>query len=1264
MGEEEEEEKRRIEEGATETGSAPASMWAARPQQAAALLELFQEMDNLPPLLECKSRLFIDEQVSFTYVNLYSCYQTLLSLTPDGDDPLACCPQNLRNTVEVMLQLRLSIVRDDVATLQELADQFYSVVDGDKHPEATYMKWAALQNWFELSTAINMHNKIIDCMLCELNPSETNLEKKRRERKVGRILAKQTGMEESVDRKAEDLDEDVFFTFVNADNLRTLIIDSEECALQSHELHDLTTVSKFVMAIMAAIDYNLWLEHEESEAMGRGKSIQTLLVEQQALPTPPKTVAHELDMLAKVCENKHFEHKLLLALRSNHEYLEGSLVGYADVEVTTLRECLEATSRLRHRGKRNMALFTCGTLVLELRTAVKFADWDEIRRVLQHFDPKLIVPNDLIEVTDEDTLQIGNEVLRLRSAASDESLREVDTLQAMADENALMHKQVERAFKKNKVCGVSFMQLDCQNIGVQELIRVSHIFSKTPRISSEDKVLWYSLEKLTSLRSSLITNDYPALMEKMKAVKVARMHDGCVEEVVFIKKAVEFSQIIGRVRKHLETTSLSGHAGVRFVEDINILHLEKMLLILNPDVCPPSSKAFLLGATTVLKLRHAIKAMRWDIVEATKCILSHHNVETAGNMASCTHETRKVRYIEIMHEIFGHTQRSHDGKPLSDEPEVTSNSMEAVEGHVRRNSSVLFSNSKDGGSAKSSREVLRPSDVRRKSQSATADNGDFDVNKSDVIATYKDRPGSMIHVTSAFASTELDPQGVPALLYSLTQSGILKEAEAEVTLVRDELYHRVVSSTLRTALTVEEVVEHDHEVEGKGVMPTSVALDNAIAACRHLGIRSEESHRLFQTALFMRAVRLAYSKGDIEKTMTMLGLIEGLKRNNRFDVVATAEVESIFRNICSATIISELTEVLEEGLLGENTLDNEIKLKKAVRKASSVDALTDEATKVLSICDVIVALQGALRSCVIGRIEVHLSHSERVASGIQATSAATSVAFARLDSLRRAARSFIEEHQIREAQREFDLVTNAPSIWEMREEASRGAAESKDAAPAMKLYVAPLVADGDRETAESRDKEKRLQSAWLNPHRPEVDSSQLPAACHTLASALARAISGTGVDGKIVVHRGGVFQDLLEGVLSIKQANLWSRASTPIEVGSVSTALILCTLLLAPLTYHPVTLMSRDADTPAKKMMLIKRRKEQSMSDIVFDVKLMSIAKGIIEAVAQQQEERNLEIELKQAKAFVAAEEQQERIRLQILMQQEEGGMEQMMIME
>ena len=150
-------------------------------------------MDNLPPLLECESRLFIDEQVARSYVDLYVCFQTLRGLTPEGDDPSACCPSRLCSTVETLLHLQLSIVQDDAQALQELADQFYAVVDSEEHPEDTYMKWASLQNWFELSTAINMHNKVIECMLFELNPAETNLERRRRERKVGRILAEQTG---------------------------------------------------------------------------------------------------------------------------------------------------------------------------------------------------------------------------------------------------------------------------------------------------------------------------------------------------------------------------------------------------------------------------------------------------------------------------------------------------------------------------------------------------------------------------------------------------------------------------------------------------------------------------------------------------------------------------------------------------------------------------------------------------------------------------------------------------------------------------------------------------------------------------------------------------------------------------------------------------------------------------------------------------------------------------------------------------------------
>ena len=111
-------------------------MWAARPEQTAALLSLFQEMDNLPPLLECESRLFIDEQVARSYVDLYVCFQTLRGLTPEGDDPSACCPGRLCSTVETLLHLQLSIVQDDAQALQELADQFYAVVDSEERYDA------------------------------------------------------------------------------------------------------------------------------------------------------------------------------------------------------------------------------------------------------------------------------------------------------------------------------------------------------------------------------------------------------------------------------------------------------------------------------------------------------------------------------------------------------------------------------------------------------------------------------------------------------------------------------------------------------------------------------------------------------------------------------------------------------------------------------------------------------------------------------------------------------------------------------------------------------------------------------------------------------------------------------------------------------------------------------------------------------------------------------------------------------------------------
>jgi hypothetical protein len=891
--------------------------------------------------------------------------------------------------------------------------------------------------------------------------------------------------------------------------------------------------------------------------------------------------------------------------------------------------------------------------VLEMRTAVKFADWEEIRRVLGHFDVRNLVPADRADGASQKELDASKDVQAMRDAASVEARAEIDTLIALSDVNLEMHVEVMRCFKNHRVGGITYMRLDCSKLAIQDLIKASHTFVKSPRISADDVSLWYSLDKLISLRSSLMMNDYAALVTKMRHVKIARVHAGCVEEIVFVKKAVEFSQIIDRVRVHLDTTSVSGVPGSRFVEDSSILHLEKLLLVMNPDACPPASRAFLQSAAAVLKLRHAIKAMRWDLEEATNCVLSHHNVETAGSMADSIHEPRKIRYVEILKEIFGHLSRSPDGQPLLDSESPTNlkqqPSMGAIEVHVRRNSSIIFagadsSNGKSGtdgsniNSAAGPTNTIRPSELRRQNID--------DEQKTEIIATYRDRPGHIIHISSVFAAATLDPHGVPSLLYTLTQSGVLKEAEAEVTLMRDELYHRINCAVLRKALSMEGSIKDTYSANGgAGGMDEStsvasresnVALDNALASCRHLGIKSEETHRLFQTGLFIRAVRAAYEKGDLEKTMTLLGLIEGLKRNNRFDVVATAEIETIFRNICSATIVDEITLILEDGLLGTRGIDNEMQLKRSLRKAGTIDALTEEAVKVLSVCHMIVTLNAALRSCVIERIERALRRCYTV--NVDTTSTAVSMALSRLEEAMGDARAFVNEQYAREEQREVDLNTNTPI--EVREQAAAVMhSESKDVggtSGAMTLSMAQVAEDADPGTVGAPGN-PTVGHHWLAP-RADEDPSELPIACHTLASALSRAIEAAH-DDTVTVHRGGVFQDLLEGVLRIKQRSLWARNATPVEVGSASTALMLCTLLLVPLTYHPVTLVNSKNDTPASRLLALRRVKAQAKTEIVYSKDLLRVARNVIESVAEQQEERNLALEMESAKEFIAAEE-------------------------
>ena len=261
----------------------------------------------------------------------------------------------------------------------------------------------------------------------------------------------------------------------------------------------------------------------------------------------------------------------------------------------------------------------------------------------------------------------------------------------------------------------------------------------------------------------------------------------------------------------------------------------------------------------------------------------------------------------------------------------------------------------------------------------------------EVALEYTDRPGHSLHITSTLKSPALDPKGVPALLFGLTaEYGVLVEAETEILAVRDELYHRINSTILRQALTIpgsEISTESEFGIysnqnagrhNGQKEQAFEVALDNAVAAVRHLGIKSEENYRLFHTALYMHALRQAYHRGNADRVMTLLGLIDGLKRNNRFDIVATKEIEFIFRSLCSASITTEVTEILEDGLLGEDSVENEMKLKRSIRKAFSVDVLTDETTKLLTICDIIVAIHEAMRSCVHERVTQVLLKANRL----------------------------------------------------------------------------------------------------------------------------------------------------------------------------------------------------------------------------------------------------------------------------------------------
>jgi len=434
-------------------------------------------------------------------------------------------------------------------------------------------------------------------------------------------------------------------------------------------------------------------------------------------------------------------------------------------------------------------------------------------------------------------------------------------------------------------------------------------------------------------------------VEEMSQVQLSMIHDACIEEIYLVKKAIDFFHSLRRVSMHIANGKPTGPAGSMDVHNMAVFNLESALSTLDPDSCPEVSRFFLRGAKSILALRSATKGNRWNTQELADILLAHFRREgdehssaaSASFVSGLTHIPRRIRFIDLSKESFGLKEGVGGGNASS----LTSLASSSKDVGMMGNEGRLAG----GGEAEAWGESAS-------TQLSTTSDASFTAIMSNAIqgiTDYTDSPLRLMHFSTALSDPSLDAKGVPSLLFTLTAEGILGEMEGEILLVRDELYHRVATNILRRCFS---------RNAKDGDVPQ---LDHAVAAVRHLGIKSPESRQLLHTALFIRAVRGSVRSGDVKKTMALLNHVGALKNSGRFDTIATTEVEEVFKSICGESALLDLVSALADGSC--------IALRKAIRKSKELSTSSSDLTLPLeTMCVAMLTLKDALKCGVLVRI--------------------------------------------------------------------------------------------------------------------------------------------------------------------------------------------------------------------------------------------------------------------------------------------------------
>lgn len=287
--------------------------------------------------------------------------------------------------------------------------------------------------------------------------------------------------------------------------------------------------------------------------------------------------------------------RLVHALLTGRDYLRQT-ENFENINTEELQEVVDLASSLRVRSLRNSKLFDAATKILHLRHAVKLGDWVAIRYCLFEASKSAIVP---------------------------EAEYELKELMLISEErNHRMHLTVTDAIKHNRVGG-SYMKLDATNVDAMPLLAALRGAINVPKISHEDKQLIYSAEKLKNIRISILMSDYDRLVSETASADLSMICSEALEEMLLVKKAIDFFQNIKQVNAHLLQGRCGGTPGHLETQQLSIYQLSNSLAAFHLSECEVSVKQFLACGLVMRDLRAATKGARWGTVELSNLLISY-----------------------------------------------------------------------------------------------------------------------------------------------------------------------------------------------------------------------------------------------------------------------------------------------------------------------------------------------------------------------------------------------------------------------------------------------------------------------------------------------------------------------------------------------------------------------------------------------------------------------------------------------------------------